>query len=105
MRKAMRKPRGMRKKPPPRGDGAGGVVAPDPKKGKEKGDGKGKKGKNKKGEPVCFSWGRGRDGPCKDLPPGSECKTTPPRKHECEFCGKEDHKSKDCPKKPESVTW
>ena len=92
------------KKPPPRGDGAGGVVAPDPK-GTKKGDGKGKKGKNKKGEPVCFSWGRGRDGPCKDLPPGSECKTTPPRKHECEFCGKEDHKSKDCPKKPDSVTW
>ena len=28
-------------------------------------------------------------------------KDTPQRKHECEFCGAADHKSKACPKKPD----
>ena len=37
--------------------------------------------------------------------PNSECLNTPKRKHECEFCEKTDHKSKDCPTKPDSVTW
>ena len=73
------------------------------KKGADKGGGKG--GKNEKGEPVCFSWGRGRDGPCKDLGIGSECKNTPKRKHQCEFCGDPKHKSKDCPKKPKDCKW
>ena len=98
----MRRNRGMRKKsgrPPPDGTGGGGVPPPKPtKENKEKGKGK---GKNAKGEPLCFSWGRGRDGPCKDLPPGSGCKNTPQRKPECEFCGAADHKSKACSKKPD----
>ena len=92
----------MRKKtgrPPPDGDGGGGVPPPKPTK-EAKGGGKGK-GKNAKGEALCFSWGRGRDGPCKDLGPNSDCKNTPQRKHECEFCGATDHKSKSCPKKPD----
>ena len=101
MRKGMRKPKKPKRPPGPSG---GGGVAP-PAKGKtDKGKGKGK-GKNKKGEPLCFSWGRGRDGPCKDLGPNTECANTPKRKHECEFCEKSDHKSKDCPNKPEGTVW
>ena len=76
------------------------------KKGKEekeeKGKGKGK-GKSSAGEPFCFSWGRGRDGPCKDLPCKSECPNK--RLHACEFCEAVDHKSKDCPKKPKWAKW
>ena len=41
--------------------------------------------KHAKGEPLCFSWGRGRDGPCTALVPNPDCKNTPQRKPACEF--------------------
>ena len=63
-----------------KGDGKG---KGDKEKKKKKKEGKGK-GKSLTGKPFCFSWGRGRDGPCKDLPRGSECPNK--RLHACEFC-------------------
>ena len=109
MKKGMKKKKKGMKKPHPGSTGAGGGIAPGAnaaKGGKEttppKGQGKGK-GKNSKGQPFCFSWGRGRDGDCKDLPPKSQCKNG--RVHQCEFCESPDHKSKDCPKKPKTVKW
>ena len=74
----------------------------DPEKKKEEKQGKGK-GKTSDGKPFCFSWGRCRDGPCKDPPPGSECPNK--REHKCEFCESAEHRSKDCPKKPDWVKW
>ena len=49
----------------------------------------------------CYSWGRGRDGPCAQKEVADkECLCDVKRKHICEYCGSAHHKSKDCDKKP-----
>ena len=58
-------------------------------------------GKQQKGQ-VCFSYGRRRDGACCALPIGTEA-CPQGRLHECEFCHKKDHFSKDCPQKPARI--
>ena len=73
--------------------------AAEPKKAAK---GKGK-GKTADGKPYCFSWNRCRDGACKDLGLKSKCPAN--REHICEFCDSPDHKSKDCPKKPDWAKW
>ena len=66
------------------------------------GDGGGGKGAKKGKKQVCFSFGRGRDGPCHTKAVGdNNCPNG--RLHECEFCHKKDHKSKDCPDKPARI--
>ncbi len=70
------------------------------KKGEKKGKGK---GKAPDGGQYCFSWGRCRDGACKDLAIGAPCPAG--RIHRCEFCDAADHKSANCPAKPSGVTW
>ena len=65
------------------------------------------KGKGKgicpSGKQACYSWGRCRDGKCKDLGLKTECPDK--REHLCEFCFKDEHKSKDCPNKPDGATF
>ena len=66
-------------------------------------DGKGKgkgKGRAPDGRECCYSWGRARDGPCKDMGPNTDGQCPNKRAHLCEFCGKADHKSKNCSNKP-----
>ena len=58
-------------------------------------------GKQQK-EQVCFSYGRRRDGACCKLALGNE-ECPQGRLHECEFCHKKDHFSKDCPQKPARI--
>ena len=78
------------------GGGGGGGAKP---KAKGKGLGKAPDGRQ-----CCYSWGRGRDGACKDK--DVKDKTCPDsRAHICEFCFSDTHFSRDCSAKPSWATF
>ena len=64
-----------------------------------KGAGGGGKGKStSEGAELCYAWNNG-NGDCRDVPPGSECKSRVKRLHRCTVCGSPGHPSKDCKQK------